>query len=254
MGRRHLFEFGDQPWLPAFLRDAMTSYLTFAMRLTGHDKLALAPVVAAVRDSGADTVLDLAAGAGGITDPLVQALEAEGLQTRVLLADLFPNQDALKAAAAHPRVEAVLEPQDARAVPADRKGLRLMVNAFHHLQPDDARQVLASAHAAGQPIVILELVGREAPFILGMFFTPLGSTLTAPFWKPFRLTNLLFTWLFPVLQGLIAFDGVVSCLRVYDEAELKDLTQGLDDFTWRVERPELGNPRVRATALVGLPR
>ncbi len=253
MRRRHLFEFGDQPWLPRFFRDAITSYLTFVVRLTGQDKLLMPTVLNAVRESQADTVLDLAAGAGGMTPALVSALEEEGLQTRVVLTDLYPNQDALRAAADHPRVEAVLEPQDARAVPADRSGLRLMVNAFHHLQPDDARAVLESAHAAGQPIVIVEMVGREAPFILGMLFTPLGSTLTSPFWKPFRLTNLIFTWFIPVLQGLIAFDGVVSCLRVYDEDELMGLTQGLDGFTWRVERPELGNPVMRATALVGLP-
>ena len=159
MARSHLFEFGDQPWLPVFLRDGMTDYLRFAMRVTGHDKLVMAPILAALR------------------------------------------------------VEAVLEPTDARAVPQGQPGLRMMVNAFHHLRPDDARAVLEAAHRDRQPILIVELVGRELPFLLGMLGTPLISTLTAPLWKPFRLTNLLFTWLIPLIQPLIAFDGVVSCLR-----------------------------------------
>ena len=56
-----------------------------------------------------------------------------------------------------------------------------------------------------------------------------------------------------MLQGLIAFDGVVSCLRVYDEDDLAELTQGLEGFTWRVERPTLIPPLVRGIALVGMP-
>jgi len=254
MARRHLFEFGDQPWLPSSLRDAMTSYLTAVLWMLGMDKRLIPIILQAVRESGADTVLDLAAGAGGLTDALVQSLEAEGLTTRVMLADLFPNQDALRDAATHPRVEAILEPQDARDVPKDRTGLRLMVNAFHHLKPDDARAVLESAHAAKQPIVILELVGRDLPWMVSMVLMPLLITLSSPLWKPFRLTHLLFTWVIPVLQGLIAFDGVVSCLRVYEEDDLAELTQGLEGFTWRVERPFLIPPLVRGTALVGLPR
>ena len=50
------------------------------------------------------------------------------------------------------------------------------------------------------------------------------------------------------------YDGVVSCLRVYSPEELGELTDGLDEFDWRIERPALGNPWARATVLVGMPR
>ena len=167
MARTHLFEFGDQPWLPSFIRDAMTDYLSFAMRVTKQDALVMPPIVAAVRASGTDRIVDLAAGGGGLTDCLVDTLKREGLDTKLLLSDLFPNTRALtELAERHPGVQAVLEPQDARSVPQDRTGLRMMINAFHHLRPDEGRAVLKSAHDARQPIVIVELVGRELPFIV----------------------------------------------------------------------------------------
>src|SRR5467141_655236 len=50
------------------------------------------------------------------------------------------------------------------------------------------------------------------------------------------------------------FDGVVSCLRTYSKAELKDLLQGLDTYDW-----EIGDFRgrwspLRGSYLIGVPR
>ena len=101
--------------------------------------------------------------------------------------------------------------------------------------------------------MITELVGRSVPFILGMLFAPVLVTLTAPFWRPFRITNILCTWCIPLLQFLIVFDGIVSCLRVYSPRELTELTRGLNEFEWNIKRPALGNPMIRATVLVGMP-
>jgi hypothetical protein len=41
---------------------------------------------------------------------------------------------------------------------------------------------------------------------------------------------------------------------VYSKDELMGLVEGLDDFTWTVERPPLGNEMTRATVLLGLPK
>ena len=113
--------------------------------------------------------------------------------------------------------------------------------------------LLESAHAAKQPIVILELVGRDLPWMVSMVLMPLLITLSSPLWTPFRLTHLFFTWVVPVLQGLIAFDGVVSCLRVYDEDDLAKRDYGDEECIaargslWR--RAQLAEQALRASCM-----
>ena len=56
----------------------------------------------------------------------------------------------------------------------------------------------------------------------------------------------------PVLPILIAWDGVVSCLRTYTPDELRRLSAGLDGFTW--ETGELRTRGAIVTYLIGEPR
>ena len=51
MPRLHLFEFNDQPWLPARLRDATTGYIETISRKMGFHKQ-MAPVIADALELG----------------------------------------------------------------------------------------------------------------------------------------------------------------------------------------------------------
>ncbi len=146
-------------------------------------------------------------------------------------------------------------PIDATAVPAEEQGLRTIFNAFHHLPPALARKVLADTVAARQPIAIFEVVSREPAMLLAMLTTPIGVTLTMPFWRPFRWAWVLWTWLLPLMQGFVLWDGVVSWLRIYSVAELRALTGSVDapDWEWESGQLPLGGP-AKATYLLGWPR
>ncbi|MBK8409398.1 MAG: hypothetical protein IPL19_15610 [Sandaracinaceae bacterium] len=138
---------------------------------------------------------------------------------------------------------------DATHVPADLAGVRTIFNAFHHFRLEQARGILR------QPIAVFEVVSRELPMLLGLLLTPLTVTLSMPLWRPFRWAWVLWTWLIPVMQLFVLWDGLVSWLRIYSVPELQALVADLDapDWVWDIGTIQLGNAPLHGTYLVGYP-
>lgn len=258
MARIHLFEFEDQLWFPALLRDAATAYLEFWAQASGQPAR-IAPTIARALDgAGAKRIVDLGSGGAGPVSGIVAELARQGRDVQALLTDLYPNVASLERACARSggRIAYRAESVDAARVPADAEGLRTMFNAFHHLPPSAARKVLADAVDARQPIAIVEVVGRHPLLLLNMLIAPLMVVLTVPFLRPFRWAWLPLTYLVPVLPLFVAWDGIVSCLRVYSRAELEELIRSLDAgsaYRWDLGRIPLGPLGVHASYLVGVP-
>lgn len=257
MKRLHLVELEDLPWFPAVLRDGGTAYLSFVTQRSGHARM-LAPVLArAVEATGATRVIDLCSGAGGPVGEVTDALAEAGRPLEVLLTDRYPNAGAFEAATrGHGgRVRARLEPVDATAVPAELRGLRTIFNAFHHFRPEAARAILADAAAARQPIAVFEVVSREPLMLLAMLLTPITVTLTLPLWRPFNWKWIPLTWILPLMQLFVLWDGLVSWLRIYSVPELRELVADLQvpGWQWEVGTLKLGDAPAHATWLVGRP-
>jgi hypothetical protein len=254
MPRLHLFEWEDQPWFPTLLRDGGTAFLAFAERTSGHGRLLFAPLIETLRQTGHTHLIDLCSGAGGPAAHLAETSAAQGLPVSITLTDRYPNLPAL-AALTSPMVSLHPEPVDAQAVPAELRGFRTIFNAFHHFQPDDARAILADAVRQGQPIGIFEVVSRELPMLLGLLLTPLTVSLSLPFWRPFRWGWVPLTYLLPIMQAFVLWDGLVSWLRIYSVAELQALVATLDapGWNWQIGTLRLGNAPLNGTYLIGTP-
>jgi hypothetical protein len=252
--RLHLFEFTDQSWWPAFLRDLATDYLhTVSTRLGVFD--AAAEVLArGLRASGGRQVVDLGSGGRGPLPRLRRLLaERHGLEADVLLTDKYPN--AVAAERARAEGAAYLErPVDALRVPADLRGMRTLFSALHHFRPEDARAVLADAQARGVPIAAFETVRRTPSGILSMLLVPLLVLLFTPLVRPLTPLRLLLTYVIPVAPLILFWDGLVSALRAHRPEELRALTASLarEGYTW-----EVGEARVPGgsaiTYVLGLP-
>ncbi len=257
MSRLHLLELEDQPWFPEVLRDGGTAFLAFAERMSGHGRMLAGPLEAALRKTGTTHLVDLCSGGGGPAAVMADELAKRGLDVTVTLTDLYPNTAAFTHAAAEAggRVTGRDTPVDARSVPKDLLGFRTIWNAFHHFRPADARRVLQDAVDQGQPIGVFEVVSREAPMLLGLLGTPLTVTLSLPFWRPFRWGWLPLTWLLPVMQLFVLWDGLVSWCRIYGEDELRALVAEVNapGWTWEIGRRQLGNAPLHGTYLVGTP-
>ena len=235
--RRHLVELHDLPACPSSLRDALTDFLAFALNLARAYDPAGPMLNHAVARTRARRVIDLCSGAGG---PWSRIATKVGVP--VLLTDLYP----------HKGVHA--EPVDARAVPQALDGFRTVFTAFHHFRPDEARAILADAVAQGQGIAVFE-AARRAPWeIFVVALTWLGVLLAEPFIRPWSWSRFFWTYLPPVLPFMGTFDGVVSCLRAYSPAELRELVRGLDSYDWEIGAIRGGWSPLRGTYLIGVPK
>lgn len=254
MRRFHLFELEDQPWFPATIRDLATDYLQFIQTRFRLDR-AMAPVVRRVMEqSGATRIVDLCSGGSGPLLLLVRDLAAEGMPVRATLTDLFPNAPAFEqiAAASGGAIDYERGPVDARHVPARLTGLRTIFNGFHHLKPADARAVLHAAAAARQPIAIFEASERSLR-TLPVVLTPLFVWLATPWMRPTTWRRLLWTYPLPLVPLTCLWDGIVSQLRAYTPAELRQMCQGSPAMTWEVGQIPIAKGNGRVTYVIGFP-
>jgi SAM-dependent methyltransferase len=253
VGRLHLFEFEDQQWCPEVLRNAVTGYLRLAVVITQQLRPVVPALAAFLRETGETSILDLCSGSGGLAGQLARGLARRGTPARILLTDLYPDTAAFEDVARRCEglVEFRAEPLDATEVAGHLPGLRTMFNAFHHFRPGEARRVLAAAAASGRPIAIIEFVERGVIPLSGIFFSPFLVLFLAPFLRPFRWQALFFTYLVPLVPLMIFWDGLVSWLRVYSLAELRELAAAasVPGYSWEAGHWRAGP--VRVTYLLG---
>jgi SAM-dependent methyltransferase len=255
MARVQLIELEDLPWMPARLRGWVVDQLSFIEDFVD----AYRPIVPLVEEllmgEAEKRVVDLCSGSGAAPAQLKRALDARGVRCEVVLTDLYPNLEAFARRSAE-GLRAVSEPVDARRVPDELAGVRTLFNAFHHLPPEAAQALLEDAARKGQPIVVVESVGRSVQAALLVCAITLGTFPFAPFVKPFSLGRLFFTYLVPLVPFIVFFDGMVSCLRVYSPRELEDMTRALESerYGFEIQRPKVPWAPVRHLVLVGRPR
>ena len=258
MPRIHAFEFEDQAWFPALLRDAGTAYLRLAANLAGQPGYMLPKLAQLLRATGVRRLVDLCSGGGGPVPALVEQLNDEGLEATALLTDRYPNVEALGAVAqaSGGRLEVHEEPVDATRGPGPLRGCRILCNALHHFRPADARRILQGAVDARQPIVVFEVAERSVPFLVGILFAPISFALACPFLRPFDWRWIVFTYLVPLIPLFVLWDGFVSGLRVYSPKELDALLAGIEGeaFAWETGRVKMGRHPAHVTYLLGWPK
>ena len=253
VARLHLFEFEDQQWCPAVLRNAVTGYLRVAVAVTRQVRPVVPALAELLRRTGESTILDLCSGSGGIARQLARGLARRGLPTRIVLTDLYPDTASFDdiADTSGGMVEFRSAPLDATAVPAELPGLRTIFNAFHHFPPHEARRVLAAAAESGRPIAVIEFIERGIIPLSGIFFSPVLVLLLAPFLRPLRWQALFFIYIVPVVPLMVWWDGLVSWLRVYSLDELRAMAASVavPGYGWEAGRWRAGPMRV--TYLLG---
>ena len=235
MRRLHLFEILDQPWCPKVVRDGATDFLEHITNFADIYAPVRPLLLAAIWRSGSRNVVDLCSGGGGPwLSPAWSAARTNGdSPMTVWLTDKFPS------AALGPRLNksdnslrAVSEPVDATAVPSTLNGFRTIFASFHHFSDDAAVRLLQDAVSKGEGIASAEVTSRTLKSLAIVVLVPLACLLMTPFMRPFILSRLLFTYLIPLIPFTLLWDGVVSCARTRTPAELKELTSGLNQFSW----------------------
>lgn len=256
MKRIHLFEFEDQQWFPAFLRNYVTDFLQFLSNKANMFKNIVPVIEKGLEKSGGNQIIDLASGGGGGLIGVNEMLLQNNPEVKILLTDFYPNRDAFEYTKKQtPNLDYLATPVDAMHVPENLKGLRTQFLSFHHFGPENARQILQNAIDAQSAIAIFEGQERSIPSVVAMLFSPVSVLLATPFIRPFKWGQILFTYLVPVVPLVVLWDGIVSSLRTYSVEEMNGLVSELehkDAFEWEIGSIKSGPARI--LYLLGYPK
>jgi hypothetical protein len=244
MKRKQLFEFEDQNWFPAFLRNYLTDFLQFISNQFEIYKKVTPLLSELVKKEGSNTIVDLASGGGGGLYRLSNRLKEEHPDLKIILTDYYPNRKAFEYVHKQSNLFTYeTQPVDARSVPAHLKGVRTQFLSLHHFREEDAVRILQNAVDSKSPIALFESQERNVKSVLAMLFSPVNVLLMTPFIRPFSFGRLVFTYLIPLVPLFVMLDGILSALRTYTIPEMNELisrVEGHEQFEWKVGRQKSG--------------
>jgi len=248
MGRIHLFEFEDQKWFPAILRNFVTDFLQFISSKSGIYKPVVPLIENVLLEAETDTIIDLGSGGGGAIIGINKELLIKMPQLKIILTDYYPNLPAFRQAKkTASNIEFISSPVDASDVSPELKGLRTLFLVFHHFKPDLAVQVIQNAIDTQSPIAIFESQERNFLNFFGVIFSPLTVLYVTPFIRPFSIKRLIFTYLIPIVPLVVLWDGMVSVMRTNSVKEMKALlskVNGKEKYDWKIDKINSGLMRI----------
>ena len=192
-----------------------------------------AEIFRAIRDCGAQRVVDLCSGGGG---PWLSAGWRAALvhhaPLTVVLTDKFPSDVLPARLGKDSALSSVDFSVDAVQVPEALRGFRTIFSSFHHFPDRVAREVLGDAVRCGDGFAMAEVTSRTLRAFATICLMPIFAWVLTPRIRPFRWSRLLLTYLVPLIPLVVLWDGLVSCCRTRTPEELLDLTRGLPEYEW----------------------
>jgi hypothetical protein len=254
MQRYRWFEIHDSSWFPAPWRDLVTEALEAVWNANRTYQPIALRLRDALRQSRSHRVVDLCSGSGGPWPSLYPAVSAD-LPLTVTFTDLHPSARLAAHAAGSSALPftALAPPIDATRVPPSLPGFRTVFSSFHHFDPGPARAILADAFARREGIAIFEAAQCTFRTLALTIGVPVLAWRAAAAARPRRWDRTLFTCLLPLVPLVLYIDGLLSSLRSYSLADLRELVAGLDapDYRWHIGE-EPGHP-IAIRYLIGIP-
>ena len=218
------------------------------------------------KDHPFSQITDLGSGSGG---PMLRVMEhlkdgKDPLHLKLLLTDLNPNPQIVGDINTLGREDITYsaESVDAARLESAPGGLKTMIASFHHMPPEAARAILRSAARNRQPILIYEIARNTIPVVVWALLLPVSLVVLmlmtwfmTPFVRPLRFSQVVLTYLVPVIPIIYAWDGQASLMRTYSFSDIESFLQDLDDpgYRWRLGRAQRENGKYLGYYLIGLP-
>lgn len=248
--RIQFIELQDLAWLPSTIRDGVTSYLEFLLRVFKiYD-----PVSDVINDillnHNIKTVVDLCSGAGGPTRNIAQYFP----EHKFLLTDLYPNFKAFKKVKkTSSNIDFVNDSVNALQYRYKPNQMLTMYTSFHHFNNYYAKRIIENAVAHKCSICINEFVQRDLKSLLMVIPSPFFLLFLMPFVTPFSLSRLFFTYLVPLIPFVTLWDIVVTVLRIRKKEELMEMTKEFTNYEWTYTERKT-NLFLKVSSFVGVPK
>ncbi len=217
----------------------MTDYLRFVLGdLLDFYKPVIPLIHEALNKTGTSHIIDLCAGSGGCVKQLIRDLHREDPAVHITLTDKFPNHSAFKYLQERSNgcITYIPYSLDATSVPQDLKGLRVLFSSFHHFEPAQAKAILKDAVANEQSIAVFDGGDKNIfTMLLIAFIHPLLFLVCTPFFTPFSLVRLFFTYIISLIPLCTVWDGIASIIRLYKPGEMLAMAHEVDpvNYHWR---------------------
>ena len=130
-----------------------------------------------------------------------------------------------------------------------------MFSAVHHFSPETIKSFLKNSSENNAPIALFDGGDRNLLVILGIIlFHPIAFLLCTPFFRPFRWSRLLFTYIIPLIPLTTIWDGCISILRLYKpKALLQMAEEAAPGYNWKAGKVKnrLG---MNVAYIIGIPK
>ncbi|MCW3075985.1 MAG: class SAM-dependent methyltransferase [Bacteroidetes bacterium] len=256
--RAGLFEFEDLQGFPAIIRQGMTDYLRFILNTADLYRPVTTLLAEGLEQTGSETVIDLCSGSGGAVEQ-VQKNICDTVKKEVffVLTDKFPNVPTYKflKKKTSGKISYSEMEVDAMDVPSNLKGFRTIFSGFHHFNLQQGSKVLKNAVEARQGIAIFDGGDKNLFIILAILVLhPLIFFFCTPFFRPFRISNIIFTYLIPLIPFCTIWDGIVSITRLYKPNDLLIMAQNTGpDYSWQAGKVK-NKLSMNIAYLIGYPK
>jgi len=256
--RDYLFEFEDLAWFPNTIRESMTDYLRFLITKVDFYRPIAPLLIEGMNNSRTNQIVDLCSGGGGAIEQIRNELnEQSGMEIKIILTDKYPNTSAYQYLSAKTKggISFIDNSVDAAYVPANLKGFRTIFSGFHHFNKLTAKSVLKNAVDANSGIGIFDGGDKNILAIIAIILVhPVAFFLFTPFFRPFRFSRLLFTYIIPVIPVCTVWDGIVSIIRLYRPNELLQIASEItsENYYWKAGKMKSGYG-LNVTFLIGYP-
>ena len=267
MKRIQLFEFEDFGWLPPVIRRGITNLLQVLHKMMGTPEVIADLILQAESHVPFSQITDLGSGSGGPMLMVIDRLNEKSPDNpkTLVLTDRYPNPKITgginQLNLEHVRYLEV--PVDATRQENAPEGLRTMIASFHHMPSDAAQAILQSAARSGQPILIYEIAKNTIPFIVWLLFLPISLLILVlmtwfmtPFVRPLKFSQLLLTYLIPLIPIVYAWDGQASLMRTYAFRDIESMLDKANspDYQWTVEEAKKPNGKRLGYYVMGYPK
>jgi hypothetical protein len=254
MKRIQLFEFEDFSWFPGAIRSSMTKLIVVFHKLMGTREVVQDLLNKVLKKNNYRQLVDLGSGSGGIMPEVLAGINAERDQKiNLVMTDRHPNPEMVRRynEDGDNGISYQTKPLDAADLKDAPKGVKTMMNSFHHMPPMVAKSILKNAEDNEQPIFIYEMGQNNIPLVLWWLLLPISLLvlmimvlLMTPFVRPMTWQQLVFTYIIPIIPICYAWDGQASLVRMYTFEDIRELlgpNQHSNGYTWEIQAATKSN-------------